>query len=46
MVRNNWSRIVVAGCGLHYFASARFGSFGVVMNFSTAEIFKYLFSHL
>ena len=26
-----------------YFVSVRFGSFGVVANFSTAERFKYLF---
>ena len=43
MVRKNWSRIVVAGCGLHYFVIARFGSFWAVANFSTAERFKYFF---
>ena len=43
MVRNNWSRIVVAGCGFHYFVSAYFGSFCVVNNVSAAERFKYLF---
>ena len=40
MVRKNWSWIVVASCGLHYFVSARFGLF---QNFSAAERFKYLF---
>ena len=43
MVRNNWLQIVVASCGLHYFVSARFGSFGVFASFSPAERFKYLF---
>ena len=42
-VKKNWSWIAVAGCGLHYFVSARFGSFWVVANFSTAEKFKYPF---
>ena len=41
MVRKNWSWIVVASCGLHYFVSACFGSFWVFAN-STAERFKYL----
>ena len=27
MVRKSWSWIIFAGCGLHYFVSARFGSF-------------------
>ena len=40
MVKKNWSWIVVASCGLHYFVSARFGLF---QNFSAAERFKYLF---
>ena len=44
IVRKKWSPIVFAVCGLHYFVSARFGSFWVVANFSTAERFKYLFS--
>ena len=44
MVRKNWSWIVVAGCGLRNFVSARFGSFWVVATFSTAERFKNLFS--
>ena len=43
MVRKNWSWIVVADCGLHYFVSARFGSFWVFAKFSTAKRFKYLF---
>ena len=43
MVRENWSSIVVASCGLHYFVSAPFGSLSVFSNFSTAERFKYLF---
>ena len=44
MVRKNWSWIVVAGCGLHYFVSACLGLFWVVANFSTAKKkFKYLF---
>ena len=43
MVRKSRSWIVVAGSGLHYFVSARFGSFWVFANFSTAERFKYLF---
>ena len=43
MVRKNWSWVFVAGCGLHYFVSARFGSFWVFANFRTAERFKYLF---
>ena len=43
MVRKNWSWITVAGCGSHYFRSARFGSFWVAANFSTAERFKYVF---
>ena len=43
MIRKNWSSIAVAGCGLHYFASARFGSFWLVANFSTAERIKYVF---
>ena len=43
MVRKNWSRIVDGICGLHYFVSARFGSFWVFANFSTAKRFKYLF---
>ena len=43
MVRKNWSWIVVAGCGLHYFVSARLCSFWVVANFSIAERLKYLF---
>ena len=38
MVRKNWSRIIVGGCGLHYFVSTRFGSVWV-----TAQRFKYLF---
>ena len=42
MVRKNWSWIFFAGCGLHYFVSARFDAFWVVANFSTAERFKYL----
>ena len=41
MVKKNWSWIVVASCGLHYFVSACFGSFWVFAN-STAERFKYL----
>ena len=44
MVRKNWRRIIVISCGLHYFISARFGSFWVFANFSTVERFKYLFS--
>ena len=43
IVRNNCSRIIVAGCGLHYFILARFGSYWVANNFSTAERFKCLF---
>ena len=43
MVRQNWSWIVAAGCGLHHFLWARFGSFWVFSNFSTAERFNYLF---
>ena len=43
IVRKNWSWIVVAGCGLHYFVSVLFRSFWVFSNFSTAERFKYLF---
>ena len=43
VVRKNWSWIAVAGCGLHYFVSPRFGSFRVVANFNTAEKLKYLF---
>ena len=43
MVTKYWSWIAVTGYGLHYFVSARFGSFGVVANFNTAERFKYLF---
>ena len=43
VVRNKWSRFTIAGCGLHCFVSALFGSFWVVNNFSAAEIFKYLF---
>ena len=43
MVRKSWSRIVVVGCGLHYFVSARFSSFWVFPKFSTAERFKYQF---
>ena len=43
MVRKNWSWIAVAGCELHYLVSARFGSFWVFANFSTAERFKCLF---
>ena len=34
--------IAVAGCGLHYFVLARFGSIWVVANFRIAERFKYL----
>ena len=34
--------MAVAGCGLHYFVSAPFGSFLVAVNFSIAERFKYL----
>ena len=41
VVKKNWSWIVVASCGLHYFVSACFGSFWVFAN-STAERFKYL----
>ena len=45
MVRKNCSWIVVAGCGLHYFVVARFGSFWVIANFTTVERFnKHLFS--
>ena len=40
----NRSWIVVAGCGLHYFVSARFVSFWVFVSFSTTERLKYLFS--
>ena len=43
IVRKNCSWIVVAACGLHYCVPARFVSFWVVANFSTAERFKYLF---
>ena len=43
MVKNNWSRIAVVDCGLHYFISVRFGSFWVINNFITVERFKYLF---
>ena len=43
MVRKNWPWIIVAGCGLHYFILARFGSFWVVANISTSKRFKYLF---
>ena len=43
MVRKNGSWIVVANCGLHYFVSARFDSFSVFANLSTAKRFKYLF---
>ena len=43
VVRRNWSWLVVASCGLHYFVSDSFGSFGVVADFSTAKRFKYLF---
>ena len=39
IVRKNWSWIVVAGCWLHYFVLARFGSFWVVANFSAAQKF-------
>ena len=35
--RNNWLRMVVAGCGLYYFISARFSSFWIVVNFSTID---------
>ena len=42
LVKNNWSQIVLAGCELLYFVSARFISFKVVANFRTAERFKYL----
>ena len=42
MVRKNWSWIVVASCGLHYFVLPCFGSFWVFANFSTAESFKCL----
>ena len=38
-----WSRIVIAGCGMHYFVSARFGSFCVIADFCTTKKFKYLF---
>ena len=34
--------ITVAGCGLHYFVLARFGSIWAVANFTIAERFKYL----
>ena len=43
MLRKNWLWIVVAGCGLHNFVSARFGSFWVVANFSLAEVIKNIF---
>ena len=43
IARKNWSLVVAAGCGRHYFVSARFGSFQVVENFSTTERFKHLF---
>ena len=43
MIRKNWSWNTIAGCGLHYFLSACFGSSCVVANFSTAEKFRYLF---
>ena len=43
MVKTIWSWITASGCELHYFVSARFISFWVVANFSTAERFKYLF---
>ena len=43
LVRENWSRIVVAGCELYYFVSARIGSFQVFVNFSAVKRFKYLF---
>ena len=43
MVRKNWSWIVVASCGLHYFVSACFVSFWIFANFITVERFKYLF---
>ena len=43
MVRKNWSWMAVAGCGLHYFVSASFGSFRILANFRIAERFKYLF---
>ena len=35
--------MAVAGCGLHKFLSAPFGSFLVIVNFSRAGKFKYLF---
>ena len=42
VVRKDWSWIVVAGSGLHYFVLARLGSFRVFANFSAVEGFKYL----
>ena len=39
VLRSNWSWIVVAGCGLRYFFSARFGSFWIVNNFIAVECF-------
>ena len=43
MVRKHWSSIVVSGCGLHFFVSIGFGSFGFIANFSTAERSKNIF---
>ena len=43
IVSKNWLWTLIAGCGLHYFASTRFSSFGVVANFSTVRRIRYLF---
>ena len=46
MVRKNWSWVVVASCGLHYFVLACFGSFWVFGNLVQSKDLDICFSQL